>query len=902
MASLEVEAADPRTLPNRLAQLARSRRRSVRAAVIANPNVSVDTLDAVGIAFPEQLAANPLLTWLAVEDPDFLLRRSRRLRERLLAATPNVNLLWWAVRYGDFDDRRAVLTNAAATEEIVAWLVTNGDSDIEALARLHVACPLDEQADEGPLPLGVDAQELELLAQMGSLPARVHSAAVKHGTVGLRLLVAQQPDAPAGCVACLLLDDEPLVRTHARAHGNLPTIVADVLDAVLDMNSPLPELTTDDTDLFAGSLYGISLLAARYDLPEVIVERFLSSDAWRERQLIAASHSLSAAHTRRLAVDTDSDVRAALAANPTIAPVVAALLSQDREEKVRASLPAINAPLTPAMFADLCSFGASGQLTVASHPECSVVRLAELARTEDWRVREACARHARTLSGVLEVLSNDADVDVRRAVARNVNTPAACRDRLAVDDSWSLRAAVAETTDRAATIELLANDSEPSVRAALLRNPSTPARIVAAISRSSDVEIACEVAGRAETDASILIELARINDDTVRTALAVRADRPTGLVARLLDQRADLASLAERLLDARHIVLASADRTDQVDTTDLTDLFEHAPWLRSILIEADVLPFDLLEFAANAPEWIARQKAARSLGASPLLLARLAADSDHDVRAAVAANANTSHDVVDQLASDSNAMVRLTAVQRPEVAAGLIERLAVDNDDSVRAFALAHALCPPALRQRRYALDNALPMEAEWFDELVDFDGDVPIEVPKHPDAPAAVLVRLVSNQSWRIREAVGAHPRTPADALAALASDSDRDVRRAIAGNPSLAANVREQLVNDPDITVRRIALVHPNTPDAVRHNAAATLVGFLARSTSALTRAAAVTSPLLGSNRLRRRAHWQSLEWTERLAVAANPSTDVPTLERLRSDGNRLVAAAASERLTHD
>jgi Leucine rich repeat variant len=903
MNSLEVEAADPSTLPNRLAQLARSRRRSVRAAVIANPNVSVDTLDAVGIAFPEDLATNPLLTWLAVEDPDFLLRRRRRLRERLLAVTPNVKLLWWAVRYGDNDDRRAVLTNASAPEQLVAWLVANGGDDIAALARLHVSCPIEERTDDGPLPLGVDAQELELLAQMGALPARVHPAAVRHGSVGLRSLIAQQPDAPAGCVARLLLDDEPLVRTHASAHGHLPTIVADLLDVVLDVTKPLPELTDDDIELFAGSLYGVSLLAARPDLSEDLVERFVASEAWRERELIAASPSLSAAHTRRLAVDTDSDVRAALAGNPTIAPVVAALLSQDREDKVRSRLPAANGALTPAMFADLCSFGASGQLTVALHPECSAVRLAELARTEDWRVREACARHGRTLPGVLEVLSNDADVDVRRAVASNVNTPAACRDRLALDDSWSLRAAVAETTDRVATIERLVDDNEPLVRAALLRNRSTPAWIVSAISRSTDVEIAREVASRAETDAFILIELARIDDDTVRTALAIRDDRPTGLVARLLDQRADLASLAERLLDARHRTLPlSHGEVDAVDASDLAELFEHAPWLRSILIDVDVLPFDVLEFASRASDWIARQKVARSVGATPALLAQLAADTDHDVRAAVAANPNTSREFVEQLATDSNALVRLTVAKRPDAWAGLIEKLAVDSDDSVRTCSLEHPLCPPVLRQRRHALDNALPMEAEWFHDLVDPDGDVPIEVAKHPDAPAELLARLASNQSWRLREAVGAHPRTPPEALASLATDSDRDVRRAVAGNPSLASEIREQLVNDADITVRRIALVHPSTPDDVRQRAAATLVRLMARSTSPLTRAAAVTSPLLGSTRLRRRVHWQSLEWTERLAVAANPSTDVVTLERLSHDGNRLVAAAASERLTHD
>jgi hypothetical protein len=837
MSFLEVEAADSSTLPNRLAQLARARSRSVRAAAIANPNVSVDTLDAVGVAFPEQLAANPLLTWLAVEDPDFLLRRSRSLRERLLAVTPNVKLLWWGVRYGADDDRRAVLINATAPAELVAWLLANGSDEVAALARLHVACLPEERADDGPLPSGVDAQELELLAQLGSLPTRVHVVAVRQGTVALRAMVAQHADAPTACLAQLLLDDEPLVRSHARAHPNVPETFACLLDAVLDAATPLPPVTDGDIDLFSGSLYGIGLLAARVDLPSDIVERFVSSEAWRERELIAASLSLSEAQARRLAVDTDSDVRAALAGNPMIPTVVAALLDQDRETKVRSQLPDRADALTPAMFGDLCSFGASGQLTVALHPECPVVRLAELARTEDWRVREACANHQRALPGVLEVLSKDNDDDVRRAVARNPNTPAVCRERLAADGNWTVRAAVAETTDRVTTIEVLSNDDESSVRAALLRNPCTPARLVSAIARSDDVLVAREVARNTRIDESLLLEIARIDDDTVREAVAVRQDRPVGLIARLLDQRADLAPLAERLLDSRQRVGPTADssRADSIDRADVAELFAHAPWMRSILIDVDALPFDLLEFAAQAPEWTARQKVARSLSAPLAILAALADDSDHDVRAAVAANPNTSHDVVERLAADANALVRLTVAQRPDVSGALIEQLAVDGDDGVRTFALDHPLCPPTLRQRRFALDNALPMEAEWFDDLVDTDGDVPLSVAKHPDAPADLLARLASNQSWRIREAVGGHPNTPTETLGVLAADSDRDVRRAVAGNPSLDQAMRGQLVVDPDVTVRRVALVHPNTRDEIRHQAAVTLVRLLARSSSA-------------------------------------------------------------------
>jgi hypothetical protein len=888
------QAADPSTPPNRLAQLARHRDRRVREAVVANPNASFETLDAIALAFPDALARNPLLNWLAVEDPDFLTYRERRVRERLLAVTRNPALMWWAVRYGSNDDRRAVLANAHASAEIVAWLLANGDDAIVALAQVHVACPDDERATEGPIATGLDTHELELLAQLGSLPPIVYGVVVKHGTAALRTLVVSQPDAPASCLTVLLVDDEPAVRAEARRHPNAPPDFLAAVDALRNADAPCPELNPDRMAVFGRTLHGVGLLAARADLPEEIVDRFVASEAWRERELIAASSSLSDSHVRKLAVDTDSDVRAALASNPATSVAVTMLLASDREEKVRVRVPS-QAPLTPALFDELCSFGPAGQLLVASHAECPVVRIAELARSEDWRVREACGKSVRATAAILELLSRDADVDVRRAVARNPNTPEASRERLAADGSWSLRAAIAESTSNPSIVDLLMGDDEPSVRAALLRNPIVPPFLVAALAHSSDLEIARELARRDAVDPSSLFELARLDDDGVRSALAVRADRPDGLLARLLDQRADLALLAEQLLDAR---LGVPRSSEPVDASNITELFEHAPWLHALVFDVDDLPVEVLEFAVVAPEWLTRQKAARSSGLRHDLMARLAADSDHDVRIAVASNTATPGDIIEQLATDNNALVRLSVVRRVDISTELVERLVIDIDDNVRNAALQHPLCPEGTRQRRRALDNREPMLAEWFDSFVNSHGDTPLEVATHPDAPPALLSDLASNASWRIREAVASHVSTPADALAVLATDTDRDVRRAAAAHVNLSIEAREALCLDPDPTVRRVALLDPSMTEARRRTAAAVVVAGLARSASAITRTSAVASPLLEPRRLRTRTHWQSLEWTERYAVAMNPMTDAATLVHLSRDGIRLVRDVALAR----
>ena len=131
-------ALDPTTAPARLARLARSRDRRVRAAVVANPNTSLDTLQRIGLAFPESLAANQLLDWLAVEDADYLAQLPERLRHRLLMVTHNEGLLWWSVRFGNDTDRRAALGNPRAGSAVVTWCAGRGDPQVGDLARHHV--------------------------------------------------------------------------------------------------------------------------------------------------------------------------------------------------------------------------------------------------------------------------------------------------------------------------------------------------------------------------------------------------------------------------------------------------------------------------------------------------------------------------------------------------------------------------------------------------------------------------------------------------------------------------------------------------------------------------------------------------------------------------------------------
>lgn len=902
------EAGNPATSPRRLAHLARSRHRDVRAAALGNPNVASATIDAVGMAFPEQVAANPLLRWLAVEDPDFLGRWPRRVRERVLSVTEDVGLLWWAARFGKPEDARAILVNHRTPTPLVAFLAQHADPAVASLARSHVNhdSPNDTKPEiNGNLVIDttLDASDIDLLLAYGALPAFLFPVIARNGTESMRRHAVLQPGLRFDGLERLLIDDDATVRELARKHPNAPAEWTALFHQI-ESEAPLPEIDAATLEIIAGAATGVAALTRRADVPAHLLERFVLSSAWKERELAAQSPSLDAEHVNKLASDSDADVRAALASNPRCTDVVLALLGNDREEKVRKRVIKRPVALTPEVLAELDAFGAAGQLIAARHPDIGIARLATLARSDDWRVREACALHPRSPAAVLDHLSRDNDSDVRKAVARHASTPAATRTRLASDSSATVRLHLAESTTSKSLFKVLAADSEGAVRAALLRNPAVTPAIVATISEHHDVDTARELAKRDDLAPSIMLDLAAIDDLAVRQTLAVRPDRVDGVLERLLDPRTDLAPLAGRLLNYQARVLTGAisptPHRDVVDINSVNELLTAAPWFNALLFEHDTIATELLETAVAAKEWKTRHRVARMPSAPTDLLERLATDSDYDVRSAVAANPATPMAIIVELVHDANATVRKAVATRPDLAEQLIEQLALDLDDGVRAAALANDRCPPVNVGIRQALDEQLPIATEWFERLVIADGSVPVEVARHPDIPVDLLRTLAASSSWRVREAVALNPRTPVDALETLAIDNDRDVRRGVAAHHAIPLSVRLALTDDDDVGVRNVALSQPDIPAERRAVALRQLLVRLSRSFSIISRAAAVASPELPPIERRRRGHWQSIEWLERLAVAKNPLADPEILERLAEDGHatvRAVAQAASQ-----
>jgi hypothetical protein len=883
------EALDPATPPERLDRLARHRDRVVRAAVVANPNTSLTVLSRLAAAFPNELAANPLLGWLHVENADFLATFPALVRHRLLmVAEPG--LLWWAARFGTEDDKRALLANPDVPVELLRWLAQNDTEDIQLLTRDHIGFPAPINAGIVDRPLPAAAGDFEELVSLGLVPTWMMPSAVHASDVDVRRLVAASAELTESDIETLLFDADERVRAIASQHPAAPVDLLAFLAALDDLSIALPVMPPLVFDRLVANADGLVRLGQRSDLPGDVAESMAASTVWTVRQAIAASPSLPPAVASMLALDLDRDVRAAVAANPHAPDHVVGLLRSDDDGLVReACPPGVLGELSRAELERFEQHGERGRVLAAAQANAGRSRLSRLAADPNWKVRQACARNPMTPPTVLSRLAGDNDRDVRAAVAGNPATAVAVCRRLATDGDDLVRAAVAAKTHDAATLRLFAHEADSSVRAALLGNDHADDDLVLSFVASGELMVLRAAAKRAHLSIDALAELADTDDDDVRLALLRRPDLPEWVMARLLATNPELAA------DAHLLTL----HPEQLAAERVVAIASAAPWAIAAIVDRADLP-GVVQALGASTEWRLRQRAAEVAAADNVeLLRRLSVDPDHDVRQAVARNPQTEADIVERLTTDDSVPVRRAVLERPNLPSVSVVRLTEDEDIDVRVLALGHPSCPAAVSSEQQALDGGRAVPRAVLRSAAA--GALPrrMAVARHPSTTARILAGLARDDYWQVREVVAGNAKTSVVVLTRLAVDSDRDVRRAVAAHPNSPASVLDDLVNDGSDIVRRQALVHPNLAGEGRHVPLSALVRRSLRSTSVATRTAAAASPLLPTRDLCQRRQWQSLDWWVRYGVAVNEQAPHDVLEHLADDGHVAVRAAARAQL---
>jgi hypothetical protein len=192
---------------------------------------------------------------------------------------------------------------------------------------------------------------------------------------------------------------------------------------------------------------------------------------------------------------------------------------------------------------------------------------------------------------------------------------------------------------------------------------------LARVSDPSDVQVQA-----ATTDSpDRLRALSDHRDKKVRVAVAFNPAAPKDLLETLVADKHHLVryALAERADGLAWSVVLAADD----------------PGVRAILAQRQDLDEATLEALLADPARTVRESVATSTQ-RPDVLARLARDTDHHVRATTATNLNIADDDLELLAADRVGQVRAVAAQNPRLGPESVTRLAADRSGNVRYFVL----------------------------------------------------------------------------------------------------------------------------------------------------------------------------------------------------------------------
>ncbi|MGW7583203.1 hypothetical protein ACWGKU_28150 [Kitasatospora sp. NPDC054768] len=188
---------------------------------------------------------------------------------------------------------------------------------------------------------------------------------------------------------------------------------------------------------------------------------------------------------------------------------------------------------------------------------------------------------------------------------------------------------------------------------------------------------------------------------------------------------------------------------------------------------------------------------------------RLAAHPDEGVRAALAVRAATApRRMLEQLVDDPAPKVREYLAQEDGTPPDLRARLAADPDPAVRAALAKHWTRAPEAVRRILLTDPEPQVRAAACSTCF-------AHLP-HPVPPADLLPTLLADPVTRAGAVV--HAVLDADTARRLAEDPDSGVRAELARHPDLPPSLREALAVDPAPSVRVKVFARPDTPEHER------------------------------------------------------------------------------------
>ncbi len=200
---------------------------------------------------------------------------------------------------------------------------------------------------------------------------------------------ASNPNTPIFLLEELAKDKEEMIRQGVASNPQTPIHI-------------LEQLAQDD------SRHVRNAIACNIRTPINIVFKQLARDSWASRRIAAQMSSQDYGSTE---VDDIGDILAEESASP-IEVILQRLIQEGKE---------------------------ASRVYLACRVDLSADLLIQLARSSEYKVREAIARNSRTPSEGLIYLADDKQFKIRLALAQNPNTPGVLLEELAKDSESSVR-------------------------------------------------------------------------------------------------------------------------------------------------------------------------------------------------------------------------------------------------------------------------------------------------------------------------------------------------------------------------------------------------------------------------------------------------------------------------------
>ena len=415
--SIQKEAANENTLPDRLRELADYEDRIVRSNVAMNPNTPPEVLFELGTEFPQELLDNPVFSLLLLENLNFLEEIPfSTLKSLIKCQNPPRFLLEQTARSREREILLTLVINPTTPKDILEKLIPSQIPEVAEAATLHVN-------NSGEMTEGWE--EIAITA--------------------FKKVIQQKQNKDFRYLE------------HLARLGLIPELVIEAIDSL----EVYPYT-------FEQKISFLKQVIKHPNISDKILEKFVINPSADLRKVVANHPNTSKKMLEYLAKDGNSYVREAVASNPNISENILEYLVKDGNSYVReavANNPSVSEKILALLVRDK---KASVRKFVAINPHTPKHILKQLIKDDIVPVREKVAKNPNIPSSLLSHLAKDSQFRVRLKVAANLNASEGVLKHLARDNEdydWEIRWALIQNPKTPTTIlELLIEDLEKLVK------------------------------------------------------------------------------------------------------------------------------------------------------------------------------------------------------------------------------------------------------------------------------------------------------------------------------------------------------------------------------------------------------------------------------------------------------